>query len=34
MLRCPFQDENTPSMVINPTKNLYHCLVVGDGFGD
>jgi len=22
---CPFHDEKTPSMVISPSKNLYHC---------
>ncbi|MDE9448414.1 DNA primase, partial [Xenorhabdus bovienii] len=22
---CPFQEEKTPSMVITPAKNLYHC---------
>ncbi|MDC9583429.1 CHC2 zinc finger domain-containing protein, partial [Xenorhabdus sp. PR6a] len=22
---CPFHEEKTPSMVITPSKNLYHC---------
>ncbi|MBD2816758.1 hypothetical protein ID850_18980, partial [Xenorhabdus sp. Flor] len=22
---CPFHQEKTPSMVITPSKNLYHC---------
>jgi len=24
--RCPFHDDHTPSLVITPTKNLWHCL--------
>jgi len=24
--RCPFHDDTTPSLVITPTKNLWHCL--------
>jgi DNA primase/energy-coupling factor transporter ATP-binding protein EcfA2 len=24
--RCPFHDDRTPSLVISPTKNLWHCL--------
>lgn len=24
--RCPFHDDKTPSLVITPTKNLWHCL--------
>jgi DNA primase len=24
--RCPFHDDRTPSLVITPTKNLWHCL--------
>jgi hypothetical protein len=23
---CPFHDDKTPSLVINPKKNLWHCL--------
>lgn len=22
---CPFHDEKTPSLIISPNKNLYHC---------
>ncbi|MDC9583301.1 CHC2 zinc finger domain-containing protein, partial [Xenorhabdus sp. PR6a] len=28
---CPFHQENTPSMVITPAKNLYHCFGCGAG---
>jgi DNA primase len=24
--RCPFHDDRTPSLVITPAKNLWHCL--------
>src|SRR5205085_6206165 len=24
--RCPFHEDRTPSLVITPTKNLWHCL--------
>jgi DNA primase len=24
--RCPFHDDKTPSLVVSPTKNLWHCL--------
>ena len=24
--RCPFHDDKTPSLVITPEKNLWHCL--------
>ena len=24
--RCPFHDDKTPSLVITPKKNLWHCL--------
>src|SRR5437868_10940142 len=24
--RCPFHNDKTPSLVITPTKNLWHCL--------
>lgn len=24
--RCPFHDDQTPSLVITPSKNLWHCL--------
>jgi DNA primase len=24
--RCPFHDDRTPSLVVTPTKNLWHCL--------
>jgi len=24
--RCPFHDDHTPSLVVSPTKNLWHCM--------
>src|SRR6202047_4056044 len=24
--RCPFHEDRTPSLVVTPTKNLWHCL--------
>lgn len=24
--RCPFHDDRTPSLVVTPAKNLWHCL--------
>lgn len=24
--RCPFHDDKTPSLVVSPAKNLWHCL--------
>ncbi|RMF58487.1 MAG: hypothetical protein D6746_09680, partial [Bacteroidetes bacterium] len=24
--RCPFHDDRTPSLVVSPKKNLWHCL--------
>ena len=24
--RCPFHDDGTPSLVVSPVKNLWHCL--------
>ena len=29
ILSCPFHDEDTPSLVITPDKNLYHCFGCG-----
>ncbi|AUQ41947.1 CHC2 zinc finger domain-containing protein [Yersinia ruckeri] len=29
VMMCPFHAEKTPSMVISPTKNLYHCFGCG-----
>ena len=26
MGRCPFHDDKTPSLVVTPSKNLWHCL--------
>ena len=28
---CPFHDENTPSLIINKSKNLFHCFGCGEG---
>ena len=33
--RCPFHDDRTPSLVITPAKNLWHCLGLPErGHGD
>ena len=29
VIRCPFHEDDTPSLVITPTKNLYHCFGCG-----
>jgi DNA primase len=29
--RCPFHDDQTPSLVVTPGKNLFHCLGCGAG---
>jgi hypothetical protein len=33
--KCPFHDDRTPSLVITPAKNLWHCLEIyaPDGTG-
>lgn len=31
--RCPFHDDKTPSLVISPKKNLWHCLGACDTGG-
>ncbi len=28
---CPFHDDHNPSLVITPSKNLWHCLGCGAG---
>ena len=30
---CPFHDEDTPSFVVTPTKNLFHCFGCGAAGG-
>jgi DNA primase len=25
VIRCPFHEDDTPSLVISPANNLYHC---------
>ena len=29
--RCPFHDDQTPSFIVTPSKNLFHCLGCGAG---
>jgi DNA primase catalytic core len=29
--RCPFHDDSTPSFIVTPNKNLFHCLGCGAG---
>jgi len=29
VIRCPFHEDNTPSLVISPANNLYHCFGCG-----
>jgi DNA primase catalytic core len=31
--RCPFHDDSTPSLVVTPAKNLWHCFGCGAGGG-
>ena len=31
--RCPFHDDRTPSLVISPKANLWHCLGARKGSG-
>ena len=31
--RCPFHDEATPSLVVSPGKNLFHCFGCGAAGG-
>ena len=31
--RCPFHDEATPSLIVTPTKNLFHCFGCGAAGG-
>ena len=28
--RCPFHEEATPSLIVTPAKNLYHCFGCGE----
>ena len=32
--KCPFHDDRTPSLVITPAKNLWHCLGACNAGGD
>ena len=32
--RCPFHDDKTPSLVVTPAKNLFHCFGACDAGGD
>ena len=32
--KCPFHDDRTPSLVISPAKNLWHCLGACNEGGD
>jgi len=32
--KCPFHDDRTPSLVISPAKNLWHCLGACNAGGD
>ena len=32
--RCPFHDDTTPSFVVTPAKNLWHCLGACQAGGD
>jgi len=31
--RCPFHEDTTPSLVVTPAKNLWHCFGCGVGGG-